>query len=387
MIYNYLLRQKDSSCHRKLLGMKTEPMAREAADDARKVVFHRVAENLYRLESSGGYYALIKRGDKQFRRSLKTKDRKLADRRLAEYRAQVGNLTISDEAKQTFEQVAARWMDATAHTLKPSSVTRRKSCIKNLAPFFTGVSVRNIQSRHCERWLTERAAKIASQTMANELNVLRPIFAYAVKAGLMLSNPAADLQRRKAVPSKIEVPTREQFRRLVETIRESDGRPASQQKARHGADLVELLAFSGCRIAEARALTWADVDFAGGTLKVTGGEVGTKNGEARTIPITDALRGLLQRLQQEGQPQPSETISPTAGAKTCLNNACRRLGYPMFSHHDFRHFFATTCIESGVDLPTVSRWLGHKDGGALAMRVYGHLRQEHSFAAIKKVAF
>jgi hypothetical protein len=73
MIYNYLLRQKDSSCHRKLLGMKTEPMAREAADDARKVVFHRVAENLYRLESSGGYYALIKRGDKQFRRSLKTK--------------------------------------------------------------------------------------------------------------------------------------------------------------------------------------------------------------------------------------------------------------------------------------------------------------------------
>jgi hypothetical protein len=31
--------------------------------------------------------------------------------------------------------------------------------------------------------------------------------------------------------------------------------------------------------------------------------------------------------------------------------------------------------------------LGHKDGGALAMRVYGHLRQEHSFAVIKKVLF
>ena len=40
--------------------------------------------------------------------------------------------------------------------------------------------------------------------------------------------------------------------------------------------------------------------------------------------------------------------------------------------HDLRHFFATTCIESGVDIPTVSRWLGHKDGGALAMRLYGH---------------
>jgi hypothetical protein len=26
--------------------------------------------------------------------------------------------------------------------------------------------------------------------------------------------------------------------------------------------------------------------------------------------------------------------------------------------------------ESGADIPTVSRWLGHKDGGPLAMKVY-----------------
>jgi len=30
-------------------------------------VFHQIEENLYRLESSGGYYALQKRGGKQFR--------------------------------------------------------------------------------------------------------------------------------------------------------------------------------------------------------------------------------------------------------------------------------------------------------------------------------
>jgi len=35
---------------------------------ARKVMMRWVAENLYRLESNGGYYALLKRGDKQFRR-------------------------------------------------------------------------------------------------------------------------------------------------------------------------------------------------------------------------------------------------------------------------------------------------------------------------------
>jgi hypothetical protein len=40
-----------------------------------------------------------------------------------------------------------------------------------------------------------------------------------------------------------------------------------------------------------------------------------------------------------------------------------------------------------VDIPTVSRWLGHKDGGALAMKVYGHLRDQHSSAMAQKVSF
>ncbi|MGA2659147.1 MAG: hypothetical protein ABSH34_16715 [Verrucomicrobiota bacterium] len=41
-----------------------------------------------------------------------------------------------------------------------------------------------------------------------------------------------------------------------------------------------------------------------------------------------------------------------------------------------RHLFATRGIESGEDVPTVSRWLGHGDGGALAMKVHGHVRDQ-----------
>ena len=365
--------------------MQTDALAQ--SKKVRKVVFHRVAENLYRLETSGGYYGLVKRGDKQFRRSLKTKDRKLAERRLSELRAQVGTLATGQDGRLSFAQVAQRWKEATGHTVKASTIKRWDSCIQNLSPFFAGMPIRNIQARHCERWLTERASKIAPQTMANELNVMRPIFAYAVRSGLMLANPAADIRRHKFVQKPITVPSREQFRSLLDTIRQSDGRTDSQQKAKPGADLVELLAYSGCRIAEAGALTWADVDFDRGTLTITGGERGTKNHDQRTIPMTDALRALLLRLRDERQQKPSDRISPTGKAKTCLTTACRRLNYPLFTHHDFRHFFATTCIESGVDIPTVSRWLGHKDGGALAMRVYGHLRQEHSFSAAKKVTF
>jgi hypothetical protein len=70
-----------------------------------------------------------------------------------------------------------------------------------------------------------------------------------------------------------------------------------------------------------------------------------------------------------------------------INSACKTLGITRFTHHDLRHLFATRCIESGVDIPTVSRWLGHKDGGALAMKTYGHLRDQHSANMAQKVMF
>ena len=74
-------------------------------------------------------------------------------------------------------------------------------------------------------------------------------------------------------------------------------------------------------------------------------------------------------------------------AQKSIDGAVRKLGLDRITHHDLRHLFATACIEAGVDIPTVSRWLGHKDGGTLAMKTYGHLRREHSIAQAQKVSF
>jgi len=84
----------------KMTGKETTPPA------LLQPVFHKVADNLYRLESSGAHYALVEEGGKQFRRSLKTKDRKLAVRRLKDMKGQVGSLAVSDDAKLGFEVVA-----------------------------------------------------------------------------------------------------------------------------------------------------------------------------------------------------------------------------------------------------------------------------------------
>jgi integrase len=349
--------------------------------------FAKVGQNLYRLQSTDGYYGLVKRGDKQFRRSLKTKDRKLAERRLTEMRSQVANLTITDESDCEFRELADRWLETVQHSMKESTVVRRQLCIRTLAPFFEGVPVRRIAKSHCERWVIERGSKIASSTFAAELDCMRLVFDYALAKGLILSNSAHGIKRKKIRTKEICIPSRDQFEKLIAAIRESDGRADSQRKAKPGADFVELLAYSGCRLSEAGAILWRDVDFDKNTVTVTGGEKLTKNSEIRVIPMTAALADLLTRLKRVTNPKPAEPISPIKDAKKCLQTACRRLSFPRFTHHDFRHFFATTCIESGVDIPTVSRWLGHKDGGALCMKTYGHLRDEHSASMIKRVNF
>ena len=352
-------------------------------------VFHRVGENLYRHATSGTYYALVKRGGKQFRRSLKTKDRHLASRRLGDLRQQVSNLTLSEGSSATFDQVAKQWLDSVRHTMKPASIARREPCIKNLMPHFSGVTIRNLVPKDCDAWLTDRGPRIAASTFAHELGTMKLVFEFAVARGLLLANPARHIARRRIPPAHIIVPTREQLQDLINAIRDPSVSFGTQGKGHDGADLVELLAYSGCRLAEATSLRWCDADFQRNSLTITGGEKGTKNSEPRTIPMTNRLRELLLRIRttRHPEPQPHEYICPIKDAKKCLRSACRKLGLPMFTHHDFRHLFATVCIESGVDIPTISRWLGHKDGGALAMRVYGHLRQDHSFEMSKRVTF
>ena len=179
------------------------------------------------------------------------------------------------------------------------------------------------------------------------------------------------------------MPTREQFQAIVATIRAD-----AQGKGDGGANFVELLAFSGMRLGEARALRWRAVNFSAGVFTITGGERGTKNHEQRTIPLSDDLRALLDSMKRDRDATaPGALIVRTTSARKCIATACRKLDFPNFHHHSLRHYFATCAIESGVDVPTVARWAGHKDGGALLVRTCAHLQQAHSKEQMKRVNF
>lgn len=153
-------------------------------------------------------------------------------------------------------------------------------------------------------------------------------------------------------------------------------------------DLIEFLAYSGCRIAEARNVRWADVKADG--IWIHGGETGTKSHESRFLPFNPKLKALVDDLRANPRYFKGNREGCVLAITECqkaINRACIELDAKRFTHHDLRHLFATRCIESGVDVPTVARWLGHKDGGALLMRTYSHLLQQHSKAMAAKVEF
>lgn len=203
----------------------------------------RVGEYLYRSQFSNRYYALLKRGGRQIKRSLKTANHQIAKRRLVEFREKAERLSGNAGAAILFGDLAGRWVDAIGATLKASSKFRRETAIKALLPSFRN-AIRAISRMLVEAWATKRSKLVAARTFNMERETLILALDYAVREGLILDNPARIVPRRKLPKPQIVIPTRTQFKPLVLQIREADPRAAE------AANLCEFLAYSGCRLGE-----------------------------------------------------------------------------------------------------------------------------------------
>jgi integrase len=256
-------------------------------------------------------------------------------------------------------------------------------------PELPAKKLKSVTLEQCQNWASQYAKQVSPTRYNNTVDALRGIFDLAIKAHVLPQNPAAELGKVKVRSKHLELPSPDQFRALVRAIRD-----AGAWCSRQCGDLVEFLAFSGCRLDEAAWIEWADVNEAAGFIWVHGDPFNsTKNNERRQVPIIPAMASLLKDLRENPRAvrDPKRIgknyVLAITEAQKALDRWCPELGIKRITHHDLRHLFATTCIESSVDIPTVAKWLGHKDGGALAMKTYGHLRQEHSLAAARKVQF
>jgi integrase len=339
----------------------------------------KIAENLYRNESSGTYYALVKRSGKQIRRSLKTKDRKLADRRLRTFQNDMDRVDLAKgKVKISFKEMAERWLKTIRPHLKDSTYLRRETALKALYPYFGKTNLRSITKRQCEDWASKRGPSIAAATFNIERETLIAVLQHSQDEGILLVNPARIVKKRKRGKTQLEIPSQEELLRMLKHLRAQDIR------YQRTADMVELLAWSGMRLGEANEFRWRDIDWKRGLFTVTGGETGTKNHDVRMVPMFPSLKAFLKGLmKREGEIDPDSLVVSIQTARKGIQKACRDLGLPSYHHHSMRHFFVSMAIEKNIDFKTIAAWVGHKDGGVLVAQTYGHLRDTHSMEMAK----
>jgi integrase len=349
--------------------------------------------NLIRYIPSGIYFLRIRVRGKLIRKSLKTdvlsvaklrltdeekKYRQVAQRQLAMQRGR-GQMNFNDALEIYRARLAANTeiKSKTKHYYK-----QRIDSLLRTWPGLDKTNVRDISKQNCLDW----AAKYTGSATAfnNTALVLRMVLEIAIETGVIYENSARHVTRRAVKPKELHLPDNTKFVEFVQIIENAGGR-----FSRDCADLVRFLAYGGFRLGEAGNITWADCDFKKGEIAVRGdSEEGTKNSEVRRVPMIAEMLQLLERLREaHGEDMPAARVMRVSECQKAMEAAVKKVGISHLTHHDLRHLFATRCIESGVDIPTVSRWLGHKDGGGLAMKVYGHLRNQHSTSMAKLVSF
>jgi len=349
-------------------------------------------QNLLR-HKSGGYYARAFADGKEVWKSLKTSHFSVAEAKLAEFlkehrqRVRNGNGEVS--AKIAFGEAAAihlRNLDDDM-SIKPRTRQYWRQRLAALIKSWPGLNereVRKITQADCKKWASTYGKTVSPTNLNNTVALFRHVLNIAIERGVIYSNPASALKRAAIRGKEIALPSTDKFNALIAEMRAGHSRDSV-----NCADFALGLAVTGMRKSEANALEWRDIDFEAGEVIVRGdAETGTKNWELRRVPLIPDARALFERMRAERADEPLDAkVFVVRESQKALDRACKKVGADHITHHDLRHLFATRCIESGVDVPTVSRWLGHKDGGALAMKMYGHLRREHSIAQAQRVTF
>ena len=202
-----------------------------------------------------------------------------------------------------------------------------------------------------------------------EIATLRHFFNYCIKSGYAEKNPAAGIKKLNEL-SRLKTLSDEDIQKLVAG--------ATNKLTR---DLITFLIYTGCRKGEALNLKWDDVDLKNGIIAIKG----TKTKYDRYIPISEALRGVLERIERN---QDSFYVFNNNGAKIgdfkrSFHTACRNAGLKDLRIHDLRHVFASKMVMNGTSLYITGELLGHST--TQMTKRYSHLVPDTLKKAVDEV--
>lgn len=205
----------------------------------------------------------------------------------------------------------------------------------------------------------------------------------------------SDPQRAFLNPIAGIAPLREAPKRRARWLREHDAEryvEAMYEQGRHFGLVASLLVWSGCRICEALAVTWGDVDFRFATItirrirEVVSGEFfertkGQRAGGSYSVIMPPRLQSSLERaIEALG--------TPDSNAFVCASNeggkpptywqvyrahgiAIKRARVSSVTPHGIRHFFATNLQQAGLHRDEIRVCLGHSSAQVTDRYIHG----------------
>ncbi len=339
--------------------------------------------------TSGVYYIVYYVHGKRIWRTLKTRDKKVAQNKFLEYEKcippisvapkyeQVNNLPESN--KETLQQAIQEYLGYVKVNCTTNTQRDYNSILKLLSKHLgADIPVADITIRDIERYKNEKySGTMSPHTINHDLRCIKAFFNRLISWGLLENNPCKGVK----------------LIRIDETIRPYLSKDDLQCVLKHttGIQLHDIILFAvltGLRLGEIVNLTWEDILLEKRKIIVrSNGTFRTKSGKMRVIPISSALLNLLESMPDKTQLLFKDKKGVAWRAQFISKQfkrairACRLNEKLHF--HSLRHTFGSYLVESGVSLFHVQQLMGHSS--PYVTQIYAHLGTAELLSSVEKI--
>lgn len=305
----------------------------------------------------------------------------------------------------TFNNLLGSWMnDKQVYVLKSRTYQRYEEIIRtqispslgmlDTAEITTGI-LHNFQKKKLTDGNIITGKPLSGNTVKNMMSIVKNAIEYGRELGLAVCDTSTLLPPH-FTDKPISVFRKDEQKRIERVVEESG-------KANHFG--IVLCLYTGLRLGELLGLTWDDIDFKNGTIRVNKTSCVMKdsngtykihvdrpktNSSIRIIPIPKPLLLKLKAIKKQSK---SEFVISTNTGKRVSNRSYQttyarllkkaKVEYKNF--HVTRHTFATRALECGVDIKTLSELMGHKSP-IITMNRYVHSLMETKRKAMNSLA-
>jgi len=309
----------------------------------------------------------------------------------------------------TYRELVALWWESYKNTIKPNSQQSMEGIVRlHILPVFGDYKLDKLTTpiiqQQVNKW-ADKANKGEKGAYANYSflnNINRRILQYGVTMQVIQHNPARDViipRKQQNKEHKVKFFSNQELKQFLDYLEDLD---QSSYENFFDYVLYKTLLASGCRIGEALALEWSDIDLKKGTISISKTlnryqETNTPKSKAglREIDIDKATVSLLKQYKKRQQVQSWQlgrsegivfTPFTTKYAYACLlrkrlQSHFKTAGVPDISFHGFRHTHATIMLYAGIEAKDLQYRLGHSNI-SMTLNTYVHATKEGAKKAV-----